>query len=104
MKLTNAIFKLMLGTAAIVISFAALSYASKTAHAEPEYVSKPLMQPNMSSGKYNVQYFSGLDGTDKFYWHLCISNTETGKFIAYRWSKDDQDWIDNFGKQVPVLP
>lgn len=106
MKTTNAIFKLMMGTAAIVFSFAALAYASNVAKAEPqpEMPTKTLMQPAEGGGKYRVEYFSGLDGNDKFYWHVCLSNTETGKFYVYRWSRSDQKWVDNFGQQVPDLP
>lgn len=105
MKTTNAIFKIMMGTAAIILSFAALSFASSNANADPQPTfNKMLPQPNAANGKYNIQYFSGLDGNNKFYWHVCVSNTETGQFYVYRWSRDDQDWQDNFGKQVPQLP
>ena len=105
MKTTNAIFKLMMGTAAVVLSFAALSFASSNAKADPqpEFING-LTQTTDGSGKYRVEYFCGLDGNDKFYWHVCISNTQTGQFTVYRWSRDDQDWKDNFGKQVPSLP
>ena len=106
MKTINGIFKLMLGTAAIILSIAALAYSSKSAHAEPAENNKSLMlpQPTQTVGKYQIQYVCGLDGNDKFYWHMCIGNTETGKFDVYRWSKDEQGWKNQFKTQFPSLP
>lgn len=106
MKTINGIFKLMLGTSAIILAVAALSYTSTPAHAENNSTNENMMlpQPGQSYGKYRVQYVCGLDGNSKFFWHICATNTETGKFKVFRWSKDSQDWVEQFGKDIPSLP
>ncbi len=105
MKTVNGIFKLMMGTSAIILSIAVLAYSTKSVMAEPANNSESYMLPQTNnSGKYTVAYNTGMDGNDKFYWHLTIANTETGKFKIFRWDRDDQGWKDNFGKQAPELP
>ena len=106
MKTINGIFKLMMGTSAIILSIAVLAYSTKSVMAEPNNNNESFMLPQSSdgSGKYTVAYNTGMDGNDKFYWHLTIANTATGKFKIFRWDRDSQTWKDNFGKQAPELP
>lgn len=93
--------------ALVVFSVAALMYTVKPSFAAP--VEKANPGKYISTGenrKYAFQYQIGQASSGVFFWHVFITNTETGNYKAYQWDKDDQVWKPLFANSLkfPELP
>ena len=109
MKNLNAtsFLRICSGIALVVFSLAALMYTVKPSFAAPvDKVNFGKYVPAGENGKYALQYEIGQDASGSYFWHVFITNTETGNYKAYRWDKDDQVWKPLFANSVkfPGLP
>ena len=99
--------KVCSGIALVVFSLAALMYTVKPSFAAPD--DKANFDKYISAGengKYALQYEIGQEASGSFFWHVFITNTETGNYKAYQWNRKDQVWEPLFANSVkfPGLP
>lgn len=103
---SNGIFKVMAGTALLVLSIAALIFVSRPANAGNS-VSNPFLPAEEGmGGKYTLQYVAGTEADGDFYWQMCVFNRTTGAFKVYFWDRTNQKLESLFpdGTAFPVLP
>jgi hypothetical protein len=87
MKITDSIFKIMLGLSILILSVSLLVFATKTSYANDATTkSIPYMPAETVGGKYTLQYNSGVDGNGNFYWQMVLFNPESGAYRAYQWA------------------
>ena len=99
LKKIALIAKCFMSSALLLIGVAAIIYSAQPAQAYD------FPQSLDDSGKYRIQYATGLSNSGKFYWHMMAYNTETGKMKAYFWDRDARGWKENFsGTDLPELP
>ena len=109
MKNLNAtsFVKVCSGIALVVFSVAVLMYTVKPSFAAP--VDKADFGKSIlaaGNGKYALQYHVGQETSGSFFWHVFITNTETGNYKAYQWNRKDQVWEPLFANSIkfPELP
>jgi hypothetical protein len=99
LKKIALIAKCIMSSALLLIGVAAIIYSAQPAQAYD------FPQTLDDSGKYRLQYTTGLESNGNFYWHMLAYNTETGKMKLYYWDMSSQGWTENFsGKNLPELP
>ena len=99
LKKITLIAKCIISSAILLFSVAAIIYSAQPAQASD------FPQTLNDSGKYRLQYATGLTSKGSFYWHILAYNTETGKLKVYYWNVSNQEWKENFsGKDLPELP
>ena len=98
LKKMALIAKCSMSTALSLIGVAAIIYSTQPAQAHD------FPQSLEETGKYRLQYTTGLTSIGKFYWHILAYNTETGKMKVFGFDRDSQTWTPNFsGKDLPSL-
>jgi hypothetical protein len=87
MKITDSIFKIMMGLSILILSVSVLVFATKTSYAnDASTQSIPYMPAEGgAASKYTLQYNSGVDGNGNFYWQMVLFNRESGAYRAYQW-------------------
>ncbi len=99
LKKIALIAKCIMSSALLLIGVAAIIYSAQPAQAYD------FPQTLQESGKYRLQYATGVTNSGKFYWHMLAYNTETGKMKTFFFDRDSQQWKTNFsGQDLPSLP
>jgi hypothetical protein len=87
MKITDSIFKIMMGLSVLILSVSLLVFATKSSYANDDNRATSFMPAEgVSSSKYTLQYNSGVDGNGNFYWQMVLFNAESGAYRAYTWA------------------
>ncbi|MBK6951263.1 MAG: hypothetical protein IPH24_04245 [Crocinitomicaceae bacterium] len=105
MKITDSIFKIMMGLSILILSVSLLVFATKSSYANDNSATTPYMPAEGgAASKYTLQYNSGVDGNGNFYWQMVLFNRESGAYRAYQW--DNGGWSPLFpGHQAfPEFP
>jgi hypothetical protein len=75
MKITDSIFKIMMGLSILILSVSLLVFATKSSYANENSAKTPYMPAEVGAGsKYTLQYNSGVDGNGNFYWQMVLFN------------------------------
>lgn len=104
MKITDSIFKIMMGLSILILSVSLLVFATKSSYANDTSGIPYMPAEGGAASKYTLQYNSGVDGTGNFYWQMVLFNRESGAYRAYQWSNGG--WAELFpGHQAfPEFP
>jgi hypothetical protein len=87
MKITDSIFKIMMGLSILILSVSLLVFATKSSYANENSSTTSFMPSEVgATPKYTLQYNSGVDGNGNFYWQMVLFNPESGAYRAYQWS------------------
>lgn len=107
LKKMALVVKGIFASACLSLGVAAVLYSASPVQANEGPALSDFVKTNQttSSGKYRMQYVTGLNKSGDFYWHMMTYNTETAKMNLFYWDRKGQQWKMNFnGQQLPKLP